>query len=81
MKPSQTRLFAGLVNGTLHEVLSVPSNSLLPIIDIKYLVVCPDFDEDCKDVVDPEWCMRNNFEPCTGVCMELQRRQYAGPLS
>ena len=80
MKPSQTSQLAGRVNAVIREALSVPATSLLPIIDIKDLVACPDFDEDCKDVVDPEWCMRNGFELFTGVCMELQRRQYAGPL-
>ncbi len=77
MTRSDISPFAARVNATLRAALSVPVTSLLPIIDIKDAVVCPDFDEDCKDVADPEWCMQC-IEPCIGICMELQRRQLQG---
>lgn len=55
------------------------------IVDIKDAPVCPDFDEDCRDVVDPEQCMRGGQNadgsivmlPIIGICLELQRRQQA----
>lgn len=48
------------------------------ILDIDDWPVCPDFDEDCREVQDCQACMSGDgvFDPMHGICLELQRRQF-----